>query len=195
MRYEDFLGRGDPSIRFGGVDYPNGEKGSDGMGEVPPVKENRLAEFGPLVREPQKTIEIHRAIDEAVVVEELKLIITRGTSDNTYRVTSGFVNGEMPTLFGLSLESEEPPEVTVSGTASFYLKCVGTFGSQSLDTHVVTVHIETSGFTPEGTDITGEGFVSYFYIGKVESGAIINQHGGGNLGVSSWGLYNLWWRA
>lgn len=132
--------------------------------------------------------------------QTLSLVIIQGTAANKFQVTPGYVNGEMPTLSSVALDNSTPPEATISVTTYFWLKCVGTFGSP--DTYVVTVQTETTAGVPTGTDISGTGFVSFYYIGEVtvdtapdpDTYTISNQHGGGNLGVDSWGLYNLWWR-
>lgn len=118
--------------------------------------------------------------------------------DSLVRVTPGYVNGEMPTLETVPLDDEELPTIVVDEDKYVWLKCVGTFGSP--DTYVVTVETESTDVVPTGTEITAYGFVSFFkigyaifnYPGDIE---ITNIHSGGNLGVDSWGLYNLWWRS
>ena len=136
-----------------------------------------------------------------------KLLITGGSEAGKYRITDGSVNSETPTLTGVDIGGDpdatpvvDPPEFTVTATTYVWIKCVGTFGTP--DTYVVTIHTQTADTVPTGTAITATGFTSFYYIGKVEYTAgspatysITNQHGGGNLGVDSWGLYNLWWRA
>jgi len=129
-----------------------------------------------------------------------KLLITRGSEAGKYRITPGFVNGETPTLGGVAINAATPPEFTVTASTYFWIKCVGTFGSP--DSFVVTIHTQTAATEPAGTAITGTGFTSFRFIGLVSFTAgspatyyINPQHGGGNLGVVSFGLYNLWWRA
>lgn len=130
----------------------------------------------------------------------LGLQIIPGSEAGKYRVTPGRVNGIMPTLSTVLLDAEEPPEITVTETTYVWAKCVGTFGTP--DTYAATIETSETEDTPAGTAITATGFVSYYPIGYVEFTAgspatyeITNQHSGGNLGVDSWGLYNLWWRA
>ena len=139
---------------------------------------------------------------------ELKLIIKSGSEAGKYRITDGVVNSETPTLGGVDIGGDPiadpvvpPPEFTVTETTYAWIKCVGTFGTP--DTYVVTIETETTEGVPAETAISGTGFTSFYYIGKVDfevvetvdTYAILNQHSGGNLGVDSWGLYNLWWRA
>lgn len=138
------------------------------------------------------------------------LIIVNGLEAGKYKITNGVVNSETPTLGGVDIGGDPtadpvvpPPEFTVAATTYVWLKCVGVFATP--DTHTVTVETSTSNTIPAGTAISATGFTSLYKIGAVEftaasgSGSasyeIQNQHGGGNLGVDSWGLYNLWWRA
>jgi len=141
------------------------------------------------------------------VSPKLKLIIKSGSVAGNYKISDGVVNSETPTLTGVDIGGDPlanpvvpPPEFTVTETTYAWLKCVGTFGSP--DTYVVTIETTTAEGVPGVTAITATGFTSFFKIGKVEYTAgspatyvITNQHSGGNLGVDSWGLYNLWWRA
>ena len=130
----------------------------------------------------------------------MKLVIVQGTAANKFQISPGVVNGVTPTLGGTAIDAATPPESTITETTYYWLKCVGTFGSP--DSYVVTVQAETTAGVPTGTDISATGFVSFYYIGEVtvdtapdpDTYTITNQHGGGNLGVDSWGLYNLWWR-
>ena len=129
----------------------------------------------------------------------LPLQIVKGSAADKFRVTPGYVNLLMPTLSSVLLNNDPPPEITVTADIWVYAKVVGTFGTP--DTYVVTIVTEITDVVPTGTAITATGFTSFFKIGQVDftSGSpdtyeIINQHGGGNLGVDSWGLYNLWWR-
>ena len=132
----------------------------------------------------------------------LKLTIKQGTAANKFQIIPGVVNNVFPTLSAVSINAEPPPESTITETTHYWLKCVGTFGTP--DSFVVTIETDTTEFIPSGTAITATGFVSFYYIGRVDvtdndpdpdTYSIVNQHGGGNLGVDSWGLYNLWWRA
>lgn len=137
----------------------------------------------------------------------LNLQIVGGTIAGNYQVSPGLVNSEVPTLGGVDIDSPvapattpATPEFTVTADNYIWLKCVGTFGSP--DTYVVTVVQAATDATPAGTAITSTTFTSFFYVGWVDftagspaTYAITNEHGGGNLGVDSWGLYNLWWRA
>lgn len=131
------------------------------------------------------------------ISENPNLIIIQGTAANKFKITPGTVNSEMPTLATVALDNATAPEATIAVTTYFWLKCVGTFGSP--DTYVVTVETETVAATPPAADaISGTGFTSCFYIGGVVwaagAGAITNDHGGGNLGVESFGAINLWWK-
>lgn len=128
------------------------------------------------------------------------LTIRRGTAVDKFQIVPGYVNSVMPTLVGTALNNATAPEFTVAADTYAWIKCVGTFGTP--DTYVATIETSATAAVPAGTDISATGFVSYFYIGKViyatgtpDTYTITNQHGGGNLGVDSWGLYNLWWRA
>jgi len=132
--------------------------------------------------------------------EPIPLTIKQGTAADKFQVIPGYVNSEMPTLSAIALNATTPPEITVTADVWVWLKCVGTFGAP--DTYVVTVETSSTDAVPAGTDITSSGFTSFFPIGSVdfESGTpdtftITNVHSGGNLGVDSWGLINLWWRA
>lgn len=132
--------------------------------------------------------------------EALNLQIARSSTIGYYVVTTGTVNTEVPTLGATALNAATAPTFTVTADTYVWLKCVGTFGSP--DTYVVTVETSTTDEVPAGTAITATTFTSFFYIGWVDftagspaTYAITNVHGGGNLGVDSWGLYNLWWRA
>lgn len=129
----------------------------------------------------------------------LPLTIKQGTAADKFQIVPGYVNDEMPTLSATALDDDPPPEITVDQTKYVWAKCVGTFGSP--DTYVVTVETSATATTPAGTAITATGFVSFFYIGRVEftSGTpdtfeIFNQYDGGNLGVDSFGNINLWFK-
>ena len=142
---------------------------------------------------------------------ELKLQIKNGTEAGKYQITEGVVNGEDPTLGGAVIGGDpeadpvvDVPEFTVTATTYVWVKCVGVFGSP--DSYTTSIETDTAGYgigdPPAGTDISATGFTSFYYIGEVAFTAgspatyeITNQHGGGNLGVDSWGLYNLWWRS
>lgn len=118
--------------------------------------------------------------------------------DSLVRVTPGYVNGEMPTFQTIPLDDAEFATIIVDEDKYVWLKCVGTFGSP--DTYVVTVEEATTDTVPAGTEITEYGFVSFFKVGYAifnDPGdiEITNTHSGGNLGVDSWGLYNVWWRS
>jgi hypothetical protein len=135
-------------------------------------------------------------------LSQLKLTIKQGTAENKFQIIPGTVNSEMPTLDTVALDDSTPPEITVTADTWVWVKCVGTFGDP--DTYVITIDTEEVDTVPTGTDISATGFVSFYYIGKIavtdnspdpDTYEIENQHGGGNLGVDSWGLYNLWWRA
>lgn len=127
------------------------------------------------------------------------LTLIYGSEATKFQVTPGYVNGLMPTLGGVALDLL--PEITVTADTWAWIKVVGTFGSP--DTYVVTIVTESTDAIPTGTDISATGFVSFYYIGNIildtapdpDTYTITNQHGGGNLGVDSWGLYNLWWSA
>jgi len=132
----------------------------------------------------------------------LKLTIKQGTAADKFQIIPGYVNSEMPTLETVELDDSTPPEITVTADTWVWIKCVGTFGVP--DNYVITIVTEAADTVPTGTEITATGFVSFYYIGKIavidnspdpDTYEIENQHGGGNLGVDSWGLYNLWWRA
>jgi hypothetical protein len=129
----------------------------------------------------------------------LKLTLKKGTASDKFQVIPGTVNSVMPTLSGTALDNATPPEITVSADTWVWLKCVGTFGSP--DTYDLTVETSATYATPAGTDITTTGFVSFFYIGKVDytagspaAYAITNDYTGGNLGIESFGNVNLWWK-
>ena len=138
----------------------------------------------------------------------LPLTLKQGTAVDKFQVIPGYVNGVMPTLGGVAINSPvspattpATPEITVTADVWVWLKCVGTFGAP--DSYVVTIETSSTDTAPAGTAITATGFVSFYKIGDVavdtapdpDTYTITNQHGGGNLGVDSWGLYNLWWRA
>jgi len=130
----------------------------------------------------------------------LKLTIIQGTAADKFQIVPGYVNGEMPTLSSVALDAATPPEITVTADVWVWIKVVGTFGTP--DSYVVTIETNSTSDVPAGTAITATGFTSFYFIGDIDftSGSpdtydITNQHGGGNLGVDSWGLYNLWWRA
>ena len=130
----------------------------------------------------------------------LKLTIIQGTAADKFQIVPGYVNGEMPTLSSVALDAATPPEITVTADVWVWIKVVGTFGTP--DSYVVTIETNSTSDVPAGTAITATGFTSFYLIGDIDftSGSpdtydITNQHGGGNLGVDSWGLYNLWWRA
>ena len=130
----------------------------------------------------------------------LGLLIVSAATVGDYSVTTGTVNSVVPTLGGTALNAATAPTFTVTADNYIWLKCVGTFGSP--DTYVVTVVQSSTDATPAGTAITATTFTSFYYIGWVDftagspaTYAITNEHGGGILGVDSWGLYNVWWRA
>ena len=129
------------------------------------------------------------------------LTIKQGSAADKFQIVRGVVNGETPTLGGIALDTTPTPESTITVSTYYWIKVVGTFGTP--DTYVVTIEAVTTSGVPSGTDISASGFVSFYYIGEVDvdtstdpdTYTITNQHGGGNLGVDSWGLYNLWWRS
>jgi hypothetical protein len=132
----------------------------------------------------------------------LKLTIKQGTAANKFQIIPGTVNYQTPTLGGIALDATTKPEITVTADTWVWVKVVGTFGTP--DTYVVTIETEATDSVPSGTDISATGFVAFYYIGKIlftdndpdpDTFEIVNQHGGGNLGVDSWGLYNHFWRA
>jgi len=171
------------------------------------------AEWGNSIREAIWRLSKRKFPDQTFSVSGvvLKLQIGSGSEIGKYKITDGVVNSETPTLdddpIGGDPEGEPPtsiPEFTVEETTYVWIKCVGVFGTP--DTFTVTIETQTEDDVPAGTEITATGFTSFYKIGKVEFEAaeeegdkdiytIVNQHGGGNLGVDSWGLYNLWWRA
>lgn len=134
----------------------------------------------------------------------LPITLKAGTAANKFQVIPGYVNSVMPTLGGTALNATVgdpplPPEITVTVDVWVWVKCVGTFGSP--DTYVITIVTSASSTEPAGTEITTTGFTSYFYIGNVDftSGSpdnfvINNTHGGGNVGVRSFGNINDWFR-
>jgi len=121
------------------------------------------------------------------------LIIVRSTSAEKVRVTAGYINQVMPTFDGTPLD--ELPEIEIEADTWVWAKCVGTFGDP--DSYVATIETSLDASVPAGTAISGTGFTTYYPIGNIvfEGFIITNQHSGGNLGVDSWGLINLWWRA
>ena len=130
----------------------------------------------------------------------LPLTLKKGTDVDEIQIIPGYVNLEMPTLGGTSLNHATPPEITVIADVWVWLKCVGTFGSP--DTYVVTVETTTTATAPTGTTITATGFISFRPLGSVDFTAgspatydITNVHSGGNFGVDSFGNINLWWKA
>jgi hypothetical protein len=132
----------------------------------------------------------------------LKLTIKQGTAADKFQIIPGTVNSQTPTLGGIALDATTKPEITVTADTWVWVKVVGTFGTP--DTYVVTIETEATDSVPSGTDISATGFVAFYYIGKIlftdndpdpDTFEIVNQHGGGNLGVDSWGLYNHFWRA
>jgi hypothetical protein len=134
------------------------------------------------------------------VLPTLKLTIKQGTPSDKFQIVPGTVNSVMPTLDAVALDAETKPEITVTDDTWVWVKVIGTFAAP--DTYVVTIVTESTDAVPTGTAITATGFTSFYYIGKIlftsgtpDTFEIVNQHSGGNLGVDSWGLYNLWWRA
>lgn len=131
-----------------------------------------------------------------VAAADLPLTLVRGTEGNKIRVVDGTVNGQHPTLGGTSLDNDPAPEITVSADVRVWIKVVCTYGSP--DTYAITIETTTDTDPPAEAEITGTGFTSCFYIGYAEfTGggitAIVNNYGGGNLGVESFGNVNLWW--
>lgn len=126
------------------------------------------------------------------------LIIIPGSTNEKWRIEPGTVNGVTPTIGGTAIDAATPPEITIAADTWVWLKCVGTFGSP--DSYVVTVETSTTADTPAGTDISATGFVSFFLVGTIAipaGGSAYqeeNTHTGGDLGVDSWGLYNLWFK-
>jgi hypothetical protein len=148
------------------------------------------------------TVSVIKRRARAATSDPLKLTIKQGTAADKFQIIPGTVNGLMPTLSATALDATTPPEITVTADTWAWIKVVGTFGDP--DTYVVTIVTESTDSVPTGTDISATGFVAYYYIGKItdtdntpdpNTYEIENRHGGGNLGVDSWGLYNLWWRA
>ena len=152
-------------------------------------------------------IDVGNKSRRAAKVADLKLQIKNGSEAGKYVITKGVVNGQDPTLGGVAIGGDpeadpvvDVPEFTVTATTYAWIKCVGVFATP--DTYTVTIETTTTAGVPAGTAISATGFTSFFYVGEVEftagspaTYAITNQHSGGNLGVDSWGLYNLWWRA
>jgi hypothetical protein len=130
----------------------------------------------------------------------LKLTIKQGTAADKFQIIPGYVNFEMPTLATVALDDATPPEITVTADTWVWVKCVGTFDSGGNDTYVVTIETSSTDAIPAGTEITATGFTSFRPIGSIDFTAgtpdtfeIVNVHGGGNMGVDSYGNVNLWW--
>lgn len=128
-------------------------------------------------------------------VEDLPhLILKEGSQASKFRVTPGTVNDLMPTMNGVRLDAEEPPEIEVLIPTSFWIRVVGVFSPQGYTVTIVTSPTED---VPSGTEITATGFTSFRKIGFVsveDGGAIITQNrSGGDLAVESFGCANFWW--
>lgn len=128
------------------------------------------------------------------IAETGRLILAPGSAADTVKVTVGDVNSIIPTLDGLTLDSDPAPEISIPAPRWIYVKCVGVFGSP--DTYTITIHTESAS-TPPTEVISPTGFTSYRIIGYVElvSGAavIITNRTPGDLGVESFGSTNIWW--
>lgn len=126
----------------------------------------------------------------------LPLTLRAGSAPGKLQIIPGTVNALMPTLGGIALDAEEPPEITAAADVWVWLKCVGTFGIA--DSYGVTIETSGSAAVPAGTAITGTGFVSYLLVGAAEFGGgaavIVQNRSGGDLGVESFGANNLWWQ-
>jgi len=119
------------------------------------------------------------------------LTVIIGSAANKVQVVPGYVNGTMVTLGGIALDNSTPPELTISGATTIYLKVVTTY---STNTHVATVETNDT-----GPIISPTGFTSFRRIAEIAfSGGVAtvtNITDGGNYDVASFGSVNIWWRA
>ena len=135
---------------------------------------------------------------------QLPLLIKLGSEAGKFQISDGRVNTQSPTLGGVVIGGDPdadpvvpPPEFTVTADVWVYVKVVGTFSAP--DTYVVTIDQQASD-EPPAEVVSASGFTSYNIIGKVvftsgapDSYSIENYHGGGNMGIESFGSVNLWW--
>jgi|SRR5690606_10183921 len=130
-----------------------------------------------------------------VTYHPFKLLDVSTSGSLKIRVYHGYVNGEMPTMGGTSLNHSTPPTDTITATTYYWLKADAEFSDPSSGTY--TVETTTTSTPPSGTTITGTGFVSYNLIGlaSVYMGDItdIAQYVKENQHVDSYGAVNIWW--
>lgn len=120
------------------------------------------------------------------------LQIINSENEDFYHVTSGTVNGVVPTLGGTSLDNDPRPEIDGTADVWVFAKVVGTFGTP--DSYVVTIETNSSATPPSSESISSTSFTSLFLIGSVQGGVIDNDFSGGNLRVESMGQVILWWK-
>jgi hypothetical protein len=124
-------------------------------------------------------------------VADRPLTVIIGSAANKVQVVPGYVNGTMVTLGGIALDNSTPPELTISGATTIYLKVVTTY---STNTHVATVETNDT-----GPIISPTGFTSFRRIAEIAfSGGVAtvtNITDGGNYDAASFGSVNIWWRA
>ena len=136
---------------------------------------------------------------------QLPLTVIQGSEPDKIQVTPGYANTAMPTISTVALDAATPPEITITAASTHvWLKYVGSFDVNGVQTSgTATIETNTSITPPAGTTITPTSFTTYrrlAWIEKTGSGAdtvltITQIHGGGNLGVESYGNVNLWWLA
>lgn len=151
------------------------------------------------LRDRAVTFKKSKAVLQTVAAQLILVAAGKNNSGEALiRVTPGLVNFLQPTLGGIALDADPFPTIEVTADVYVWVKVVGTFGD--LDTYVVTIEEIATDTTPAGTTITATGFTSFYRLGEAEyiaAGEIVitKYHFGGNLGVDSWGLYNVWWKA
>jgi hypothetical protein len=123
--------------------------------------------------------------------EDSPLTVIRGSAANKVQIVPGYINGVMVKLGGVALDNATPPELTISGLTTIYLKVVTTYAASPRD--VATVQTTTG-----NAQLTPDGFTSYRRIAEVTlengSAVIANFSAGGSYGVAAFGATIIWWK-
>jgi hypothetical protein len=127
--------------------------------------------------------------DEGAV--ESPLTVIPGSAANKVQIVPGYINGSMVKLGGANLNRTPPPELTISGTTTIYLKVVTTYAASPRDVATVQTTTGTAQLTPDG-------FTSYRRIAEVKlqnrSAVITNFSAGGSYSAAAFGATIIWWK-
>lgn len=184
--------QGSSGLRTGGLTTGRLRIGHVGDKRVLPGKRGApTSDFGFY----ERYVRIYQRLIGGAAATTGPLQLVSGTGPTKLQVTSGLVNGQVPTLGGVALNAGTTPEITVAAGIWVWLKVIGTFGTP--DSYVITVETSASSAPPTASAITATTFTTCLLVGSATfaGGEItgIETREAGHLGVDSFGAVNLWW--